>query len=60
MNMCMVDVTDVPGAKIEDEVVLIGAQGDEVIAADQIAAWCGTINYEVVTRIHERLPRVLV
>lgn len=60
MNMCMVDVTDVPGASVEDEAVLIGAQGDEVVGADQIAAWCGTINYEVVTRIHERLPRVIV
>lgn len=60
MNMCMVDVTDIPGAQLEDEVVLIGAQEDEVVGADQVAAWCGTINYEVVTRIHERLPRVVI
>ena len=31
MNMCMVDVTDIPGAALEDEVVLLGRQGDEAI-----------------------------
>jgi len=60
MNMCMVDVTDIPGAALEDEVVLIGRQGDEKITAEQIAAWCGTISYEIVSRIHPSLPRVLV
>jgi len=60
MNMCMVDVTDIQGAALEDEVVLIGRQGDEKITAEQIAAWCGTISYEIVSRIHPSLPRVLV
>jgi len=60
MNMCMVDVTDIPGAALEDEVVLIGRQGDEKITAEQIAAWCGTISYEIVSQIHPSLPRVLV
>lgn len=60
MNMMMVDVTDIPNVHLEDEVVLLGAQGDEVISADQLATWCGTINYEVVSRIHASLPRILV
>ncbi len=60
MNMCMVDVTDVPGAALEDEVVLLGGQGDERITAEQLASWCGTISYEVVSRIHPSLPRVVV
>jgi alanine racemase len=60
MNMCMVDVTDVPGAALEDEVVLLGRQGDERITAEQLAAWSGTISYEVVSRIHPDLPRVVV
>lgn len=60
MNMMMVDVTDIPNVHLEDEVVLLGSQGDEVISADQIAAWCGTINYEIVSRIHPSLPRILV
>jgi len=60
MNMTMVDVTDIPHVQLEDEVVLLGSQGDEVISADQLASWCGTINYEIVSRIHPSLPRVLV
>jgi len=60
MNMCMVDVTDIPGVELEDEVVLLGSQGDERISAEQLAGWCGTISYEVVSRIHGSLPRVLV
>ena len=60
MNMCMVDVTDIPGAALEDEVVLLGAQGDERITAEQLAAWRGTISYEILSRIHPSLPRVVV
>ena len=60
MNMCMADVTDIPGAYIEDEVVLLGRQGDETLVAEQLAAWAGTISYEIVSRIHPALPRVVV
>ncbi len=60
MNMTMVDVTDVPGVSLEDEVVLLGRQGEERVSAEQLAAWCGTISYEVVSRIHTALPRVVV
>ncbi len=59
MNMCMVDVTDIPGAAVEDEVVLLGTQGDEKITAEQMASWCGTISYEVVSRIHPALRRIV-
>jgi alanine racemase len=60
MNMCMVDVTDISGVRLEDEVVLLGGQGDERVSAEQIAAWCGTIAYEVVSRVHPSLPRIVV
>jgi alanine racemase len=60
MNISMVDVTDIAGVGLEDEVVLLGAQGDERITAEQLAAWCGTISYEIVARIHPALPRVVV
>jgi len=60
MNMCMVDVTDIPGVGVEDEVVLLGSQGEERISAEQVASWCGTISYEVVSRIHPDLPRIVV
>ena len=59
MNMCMVDVSDIPGAGLEDEVVLLGSQEGEHIAAAQIAAWLGTISYEVVARINPELRRIV-
>ena len=58
MNMVMVDVTDIPDVRVEDEAVLLGAQGDERIAAGQLAEWVGTINYEVTTRVGGHVPRV--
>ena len=60
MNMTMVDVTDIPGVGLEDEVVLLGRQGDESIPAEQLATWCGTISYETVSRIHPALPRIII
>jgi len=60
MNIIMVDVTDISDAKIEDEVVLIGSQGEESISAEQFGKWANTINYEVTTRVNERIPRIIV
>jgi alanine racemase len=59
MNLCMADVTDVPGARLDDEVTLLGADGDESISAETMAEWAGTINYEVVSRISPLLPRIV-
>src|SRR5216110_348569 len=47
MNMTMVDVTDV-GADLDDEVVLIGRQGEAEIRVEDLADKIGTISYEVV------------
>lgn len=49
VSMCLitVDVTKVPGIQEDDEVVLLGRQGDQEITADEIAAKIGTINYEI-------------
>lgn len=60
MNIIMVEVTDIPEAKLEGEVILIGSDGGETIAAEQFGTWAGTINYEVTTRINERIPRIIV
>jgi alanine racemase len=60
MNMMMADVTDIPGVKVEDEVVLLGKQGRNEITAEELAAKIGTINYEMVTRINPWLPRKVV
>jgi len=60
MDLCMVDVTDVPGVEVGDEVVLIGAQGAEVQDAHALAALEGTIAYDVLCAIGARVPRVVV
>jgi alanine racemase len=60
MNMALVDVTHVPGVSMHDQVVLLGASGDERVRAEDLAALCGTIHYEITTRISERIPRRLV
>jgi alanine racemase len=58
MDMCMIDVTDIPGVTEGEDVVLIGSQGSERITADEIAAKTGTIAYEVLCGISSRVPRV--
>lgn len=60
MNLTTIDVTDIPDVKAEDEVVLIGEQGDQIIRAEQLAGLAGTINYEVVARLSSRIPKVVV
>ena len=60
MNLTMVDVTDIPQAALHDEVVVLGRQGGEGISAEAIAEWAGTINYEIVSRIGEHVPRMEV
>ncbi|WP_349431162.1 alanine racemase [Methylomarinum sp. Ch1-1] len=61
MDMCMVDVTELRGAvEIGDEAVIIGEQGGLEISADELAEKLGTINYEIVTAISQRSPRIVV
>ncbi len=58
MDQAMVDLTDIPEAQAGDEVVLIGNQGRENISAEEVAEKTGTNNYEIVTTISARVPRV--
>lgn len=58
MDQCMVKLPE--GASLGTEVVLIGRQGEEEIPAEEVAARWGTINYEVITGISARMPRVYV
>jgi alanine racemase len=60
MDQTMLDVTDVPGVTAGDEVVVVGTQGRETIPADEVAQWCETIAYEVLTSVGKRVPRVYV
>ncbi|MCQ2431254.1 MAG: alanine racemase [Clostridia bacterium] len=57
MDQCMVDVSDIPGVRPGDEVLLFG-EGTQ--SADDIAARAGTIGYEVLCLIGKRVPRVYV
>jgi alanine racemase len=60
MDLCMVDVTDVGGVSLGDEVVLLGSQGKEVVGAVEVAGWLDTIPYEVLCGVGARVPRVPV
>jgi len=57
MDQTMIDVTHIPGVQVGDQVVLLGKQGREEIDAEQLAAWAGTISYEVLLAITRRVPR---
>ena len=60
MDMTSVNVTDVKNVKVGDEVILIGKSGKLEVSADDIARMCGTINYEIVTRLNPLMKRILV
>ena len=57
MDLVMLDVTEIDGAREGDEIVLIGSQAGLAQSAEDLAAACGTINYEIVTGIRRRVPR---
>jgi len=58
MDQMMVDLSGVPEACADDDVVLLGSQGSETIAADELAERAGTISYEILLSISERVPRI--
>lgn len=58
MDMTMADVTDVPGVSAGTDVTVIGKQEDQQITAADLAAWEGTISYEVLCGIGKRVTRV--
>ncbi len=60
MDMCTIDVTDVPRCAVGDEVVLLGRQGKEYISANEIAQKAKTISYEVLCALGKRAPRVFL
>lgn len=60
MNLTMVDITDIPGVRLEDEVTLIGRDKRENLTAEQLAQWAGTINYEILARLNPSATRLIV
>ncbi len=59
MNMCMVDVSQIPQINVGDIATLLGRDGMNQITAEDLAQLYGTINYEVVTTINPLIPRVV-
>ena len=58
MDMTVVNVSTVSNVEAGDEVVFLGAQGEEEIRVEEVAAQAGTISYEILTGFTPRLPRV--
>jgi alanine racemase len=58
MDMTVVDLTDVPDARVGDVATLIGRDGEEEITVQEVAELVDTISYEILTGLTPRLPRV--
>ncbi|MGE4545225.1 MAG: alanine racemase [Pedobacter sp.] len=58
MDWTMIDVTDIPGVRVGDEVTLLGCDNGQCISADEWAQRIGTISYEVFCQFSKRVPRV--
>ena len=57
MDQLMVDVTHIPGVQVNDQVTLVGTDGEERITMEQAAEAAGSFNYEFVCGISRRVPR---
>ncbi len=60
MDLTLVDVTNVPDVKLDDEVVLLGESAGQSVTAEYLAKTAGTLSYEVTCGIGSRVPRVFV
>ena len=58
MDLTLIDVTDVAGVSLDDQVTLLGKEGELAISAEEIAQLAGTISYEIACGISNRVPRV--
>jgi alanine racemase len=60
MDLTLVDVTNVPDVKLNDEVVLLGESAGQSVTAEYLAKTAGTLSYEVTCGIGSRVPRLFV
>ena len=58
MDLCLLDVTDVPHVGEGDRVVLLGSMGEESITAAELAALVDTLPYEILCAVSSRVPRI--
>ncbi len=60
MDYTMIDVTDIEGVQVGDEVVLYGKQGKDEITVDEVATLLGTISYELLCAVDKRVSRFYI
>lgn len=61
MDACMVDVSHIQNIQLDDEVILIGQQGDETISFDDLALWENTVAYNIMTRLgHSPIQKIFI
>lgn len=58
MDQFMIDVTDIPDVKADDEVILFGTDGENYVSAEEIGSKSMSFNYEIVCSVSRRVPRV--
>ena len=58
MDQLMLDISDIPETACGDVVTVVGADGGQILTFSDLAALCGTINYELMCLIGRRVPRV--
>ncbi len=60
MDAFMVDVTDIEGCAVDDDVVILGSMGKTEISADKLGEWAGSFSYEILSGWGKRLPRIYI
>ena len=58
MDQTMIDVSHIPEVKVGDEVVLVGKQGEHLLAVEELAGMSASFNYEFVCDVNRRVPRI--
>jgi alanine racemase len=60
MDMCLIDITNLPDVTMGEEVVIFGSQGKSHIKVEELATRAGTIPYEILCGIGKRVPRIYI
>lgn len=60
MNLCMIDITDIPEPEMYDPVILIGSDGEARVSIESLADIAGTINYEIAALLNSSIERIIV
>ena len=60
MDFCLIDVSEIQNIEIEDEVAIIGYQGENSILVEEVSKQAQTIPYEILCNIGKRVPRVYI